>query len=212
MRIITKEYKVYKFNELTDEAKEKVKEWYLDGQCDLSYIFTEDLKEDLHCLFGKNDLDVQYSLGYCQGDGLNIYGKINAENILNCLEKHNGGTQLEKFENVLTDKEKRTILKYAEECGKIELPCNNRYCYCLADYIEFANDWEYDLENYSYFRNINRKVLEKFETLVQDIFAELCNSYEQMGYSFFYEVDMEDLEDTCEANEWEFLEDGKLFW
>lgn len=209
MRIECVEYEVYKYNELSDEAKEKVKEWYLEGQ--EPYIYTDDCEEDLRNLFGENDLKVQYSLGYCQGDGFNIYGELNAAQIFKCLENHNGGTQLEKFENVLTDKEKRTILNYADQCGKIKLPMNNRYCYCLADYIDIKDDWEYDLEVYSEYKNINVEVLEKFEKLVRDIFRTLCKSYEEQGYEYFYEISEEDLEEMCEANGYEFLEDGTTF-
>lgn len=209
--VITKEYEVYKYNELTDEAKENVKRWYLDGQFDLSFIFTEDCENDLYNLFGENDLEVEYSLGYCQGDGFNIYGEINAKNIFDCLEKHNGGVQLEKFEDVLTDKEKRTILCYQDECGSIKLPHNNHYGYCMADYITIADDWGFDLENYSYFRNINYEVLEKFENMVKGIFEKLCKDYEEAGYNFFYEISDEDLEDVCNCNDYEFLADGTLF-
>lgn len=209
MRTATVEYKVYKYGELSEKAKEKVKEWYLKGQD--AYFFTEDCEEDLHNLFGDNDLKVQYSLGYCQGDGFNIYGKVSAKNILNCLEKHNGGTQLEEFENVLTEKEKKTILHYAEECGDIELPINNRYYYCIAGHTDIADDWEYQLENHSGYKNINKEVLEKFEGLVKGIFKTLCASYEEQGYEYFYEISEEDLEEMCEANGYEFLEDGTVF-
>lgn len=209
MRTATVSYDVYKYNELSDKAKEKVKQWYLEGRNE--YIFTEDCEEDLHNLFGENDLKVQYSLGYCQGDGFNIYGKINAISILNCLEKHNGGTQLEEFENVLTIKEKATILHYAEECGDIELPMNNRYCYCIARYTDIADDWKYQLENYSGYKNINKEVLEKFESMVHGIFEKLCASYEEQGYNYFYEISEEDLDEMCEANGYEFLEDGTVF-
>ena len=207
MRTECVEYNVYKYNELTEEAKEKVKQWYLDGR--EPFIFTEDCEMDLESLFGENDLKVQYSLGYCQGDGFNIYGKVYAENILNCLEKHNGGTQLKEFEDVLTDKEKKTILHYAGECGAIELPMNHRYCYSLADYIDIADDWEYKLYDY---KNINTEALRKFEKLVRDIFETLCASYERYGYEYFYEISDEDLEEMCEANEYEFLADGTVFW
>lgn len=209
MRTATVEYKIYKYNELSEKAKEKVKQWYLEGR--EPFVFTEMCEEDLYNLFGKNDLHVQYSLGYCQGDGFNIYGKINAENIFKCLENHNGGSQLEKFENVLTDKEKKTILNYADECGDIELPSNNRYCYCIAEHIDIADNWEYHLECYSGYANINKKVLDKFEKLVHEIFTELCNSYEKQGYEYFYEISEEDLDEMCEANGYEFLEDGTTF-
>lgn len=209
MRTATVSYEVYKYAELTDEAKEKVRDWYLEGQ--EPFIFTEDCKMDLVNLFGENDLDVQYYLGYCQGDGFNIYGKIYAESIFECLEKHNGGTQLAEFEDALTEKEKKTILNYASECGAIEIPMNNRYCYSLADYIDIADDWEYQLENYSGYKNINTEVLKKFEKLVREIFDTLCTSYEKWGYEYFYEISEEDLEEMCEANGYEFLEDGTVF-
>lgn len=209
MRTATVEYKVYKYNELTDEAKEKVKRWYLEGQ--EPYIFSEMVTEDLYNLFGKNELEVQYSLGYCQGDGLNIYGKVDTENIFKCLEEHRGGTQLKEFENLLTDKEKKTILNYVAECGKIELPCNDRYCYCITDYVDIADDWEYQLENYSGYKNINKEVLEKFEELIKGIFKTLCKGYEKEGYEYFYEISEEDLEEVCTANEYEFLVDGTVF-
>lgn len=209
MRTATVEYKVYKYIELSAEAKERAKQWYLEGR--EPFIFTEMCEEDLYNLFGKNDLKVQYSLGYCQGDGFNIYGKIDAESILKCLEEHNGGTQLKQFENVLTDKEKKTILHYAKECSAIELPSNNRYCYCIAGHTDIADDWEYQLENYSGYKNINKETLEKFEELVHEIFETLCRSYEEQGYEYFYEISEEDLEEMCEANGYEFLEDGTVF-
>ena len=209
MRTEIVEYKVYKYSELDEDAKEKVKEWYLEGQ--EPFIFTEDCKQDLYNLFGKNNLDVQYSLASCQGDGFNIYGKIDAESIFKCLEKHNGGTQLAEFEDVLTEKEKKTILHYAKECGEIELPMNHRYCYSLADYIDIAEDWEYKLNYYSGYKNINVEALNKFEELVRDIFGILCSSYEKWGYEYFYEISEEDLEEACEANDYEFLEDGTIF-
>ena len=209
MRIECVEYNVYKYNELTEEAKEKVKRWYLDGLH--PDYFADDCEEDLYNLFGKNDLKVQFSLASCQGDGFNIYGEIDVKSIFNCLENHNGGTQLEEFENILTDKEKKTILHYAEECGRIKIPMNNRYCYSLADYIDIKDEWLYDLEYCSGYNNINVETLEKFERLVRDIFGTLCKSYEEQGYEYFYEIEEEDLEDMCEANGYEFLEDGTVF-
>ena len=208
MKTVSIEYNVYKYNELSEEAKEKVREWYLNGQ--ETFIFTDDCKMDLYNLFGKNNLDVQYSLAYCQGDGFNIYGTIDAESIFSCLESHNGGTQLKKFESMLTYKEKKTVLHYAQECGEVELPMNNRYCYSLADYIDIVEEWAWKLE-YACYRDINVEVLKKFEKLVRGIFSTLCKYYEDWGYNYFYEVSDEDLEEACEANDWEFYEDGTIF-
>ena len=54
MRTVTVDYKVYKYNELDESAKEKVKSWYLETQD--SYGFSEMVKEDLKCLFGTEKL------------------------------------------------------------------------------------------------------------------------------------------------------------
>ena len=75
MRTATVEYKVYTFAELSESAKEKVRQWYLEGQ--EPYIFSEDCEMWLSERFRNSELKVQYSLGYCQGDGLNIYGTLN---------------------------------------------------------------------------------------------------------------------------------------
>lgn len=198
----------YEYDELSDSAKEKVKQWYLD-----TYRWTEDFSYDVKCdlenLFGKNDLKVEYSLNYSQGDGLNVYGKIDAKAILDCLEKHNGGTQFEKYENVLTDAEKQTILEYQKWCHLIELPSNDRrYCYCMADMVDLASNWAWDLDGMVV--DIDTDLLYKFENLVIDMFTGLCKTYKEWGYEFFYEVSDEEMCENCEANEWEFDEDGNL--
>lgn len=208
MKTVTVEYNIYKYNELSEEAKESIKEWYLENQ--EPYFFTEMCKDDLYNLFGRNNLDVQYSLASCQGDGFNIYGKINARSIFNCLENHNGGAEFKVFEDVLTENEKKIILTYAEDCGEVKLPMNNRYCYSLADYIDIVEDWIWELENADY-TDINEEALSKFEKLVREMFGKLCRTYEKWGYDYFYEVSEEDLEEACEANGWEFLEDGTIF-
>ena len=209
MKTVSVEYNVYSYNELSDEAKEKAKAWFLEGR--EPSMFSDDCKEDLANLFGEHDLGVQYTLNYCQGDGFNIYGKIDAESIFKCLEAHNGGVQLEKFEGVMTGKEKKTVLHYAEQCGAIEIPYNHQYCYCIADYIDIAEEWAYNLENYFGYRAINMEALKKFEDMVKDIFETLCSAYEKWGYEYFYEVSEEEIEDICKANGYEFLEDGTIF-
>lgn len=82
MRKITEIRKLYKFDELSQAAKEKVRDWYLEGQSELSYIFTDDCLIRLKELFPNSDLKVQYSLSYCQKDGFNIYGEIRLDELL----------------------------------------------------------------------------------------------------------------------------------
>ena len=148
-----------------------------DGKCE--YYLGKDLLDEIGYLkiqvVAKGENFVKKSSRY----GLYIADSINASEEVN-----------EEFEDVLTEKEKKTILNYAEECGKIELPCNNRYCYCIASHVDIADEWEYQLEYYSRYANINKEVLEKFEELVKGIFETLCKTYEEAGYNYFYEIDI----------------------
>lgn len=123
MRKITeiREFNVYKFDELSQAAKEKVRDWYLEGQSDLSYIFTEDCENRLAELFPNSDLKVQYSLSYCQGDGFNIYGEIQLDELL------------EKIAEKFTEKELKFFKwAFSEYDTSYTMKQNNHYCYCIC--------------------------------------------------------------------------------
>ena len=99
MRTIVETKEVYTYDELSDSAKQAVKDWYLT-ECSYFGDFDEMVTEDLRSIFGDNMLDVQYSLGYSQGDGLNIYGKINAKKILDFMGSDVAGELSKKYSNV----------------------------------------------------------------------------------------------------------------
>ena len=60
MRTVTEVFKVYNYNELSEEAKEKAKQWYLDDDT-RTYVFEDIYTEDLHYLFSGSDLKMQFS-------------------------------------------------------------------------------------------------------------------------------------------------------
>lgn len=207
MKTITKEYNVFKYEELSENAKEKAKQWYLESQD--AEIFTMMCKHDLETLFPGSTLDVQYSLSCCQGDGFNIYGKVNLQDIFNILENGSAPNIVEDFEP-FTEKEKRTLRFYNNYCD-ISLPENDtRYSYCVIDYIDLLIDWEHELEYYCV-RNINKETIQKLENAIIRIFSNLCEIYEENGYNYFYEVDEKTLSEYCSENDIEFLEDGSIF-
>lgn len=208
MRKIIEEINVYTYNELPKEAKGKVKEWYLTDDSKIQE-FLDICNNDLENLFC-GDLQVQFSLGYCQGDGVNIYGLVHAKDIIKCLDEHKGGALFAEFENALSDKEKRIITHYEMLCEEIDLLENRRYDYSLSDRINIVDCWGCLLEN-SMYKNINYTVLEKFEELVRNIFTKLCRKYEEYGYSFFYAINDDELSEICNCNGWEFYADGGLF-
>lgn len=145
MEVVTREYKIYNFSELSEDAKDKAKQWYLDDDFRPSE-FTEIYEQDLRNIFPDSELKLQYSLNYCQGDGLNIYGELNVSNVLNLPKSHFCGDEFNDLIEYFTEKELRTISRYSSECGTdIKLPMNNHYNYYCVDRIDLAEEWENDL-------------------------------------------------------------------
>lgn len=114
MRTETKIIKIYKYNELSDKAKERVRADYLSDLREMNFFY-DDIINQLKNDFPNSKLDIQYSLSYCQGDGANIYGKLNLCDIL-------------PYMGSLTEKERKTIKFYS---GKIyfEIEFSENYYY-----------------------------------------------------------------------------------
>ena len=113
MVTITKKINLYEYNELEEKAKERAKENFLETRCEFdSDIFTEIAMEIVGNYFQFTDrLEIQYSLSWCQGDGVNIYGKFDLQNV-----------------------EGMEWLKL--EVDSFELAENRRYCYSLKSQTE----------------------------------------------------------------------------
>ena len=207
MRTVTETYNVYKYNELSDKAKKKAKEWYLDNHCRTD-DFTHIYEEELRLAFPNSELKLEYSLSYRQGDGLNIYGDLNINDILNVPSSLFFSDKFDDMIGYFTEKELRTIQHYIDVCGtEIKLPVNNFYCYCCVDRIDLVGEWETELY-FTRYKNISTELLQKLQKYIIKIISSLCSEYEKYGDDFFYNVEDEVMEEDCEANGWDFLEDG----
>lgn len=218
MRTVIITQNIYEYDELSEDAKNNAKEWYMRTWC-TPQMFGEDVLNDLDALFGKNNLDIQFNLNCCQGDGLNICGKIDAKQFLNAVEKNkNDIAQFGKYADVLTEDEKRIIHSYCDfdngyyhDFGIIELPDSNSfYAFCAADRVDISDSWSDEMENI-YGLDCDYGLLKKFENMVIGVFTELCNMYKEWGYDFFYHVDDDTMSDACDTNGWEFYENGDFY-
>ena len=197
-KTIIREYRVYEYKELCEESKERVKEWYLNDPFRVD-IYTDMCMEYLKNLFPNSELDVEYSLNHCQGDGFNIYGDIEL------------GDVLERIADNFTEKERKFIKWACRTYPSIhKMPSNRHYCYCICSRNDFTEDW-IDWMRQECMRGIPEDTLDKFNKLVGEYLDDLCKELEKDGYNFFYEISDEDLQDACDANEWEFDEDGNLY-
>lgn len=80
MRTFTTTHTVYTYDELSDQAKEKARQWWIDGleYDDLSDAMSEHLTEVLLPKYKMqcDDAKVYYSLSYSQGDGAMFEGTV----------------------------------------------------------------------------------------------------------------------------------------
>lgn len=208
MRTIIKKFNVYQYSELSDEAKAKVRSWYINDPVrseELTFLIDQDLKN----LFPNSDLTVEWSLTYCQGDGVNVYGDLCFMDLVNMVQNHLCGDSYKAFENFFTPKEIKTAKFYSEYCGDVKLPFNlMSYTYCYISQIDLESDFTYEM---SHFRNVDLDLLGKMESYVKMVIKKYCLYWEETGYKYLYEPDEEEIEASCEGNEWEFLEDGTYY-
>lgn len=191
----TKTINIYSFSELSQEAQEKAIEYFRDckqNDGDLLMFFSDDVTEQLKEK-GWNDVKLQYSLSYCQGDGLSFSGKLNLKYFLEKEYSH----KLPKYK----------INALCEYIYSVYSKGNTgHYCFASENQIEY---------NENYQDNIERKNLDK---LWQDVLSEiktsymaLCRKFEKQGYNEIdYQLSDECIKEDIEANEYEFLENGKL--
>lgn len=189
----------YTYSELTDAAKEKVKQWYLYDLDIHNDIFHDDIKQFLYEEFPKSDLKVCYSLSSCQGDGLNIYGKLK---LYDFVDKWNVST-----------KEKSTIIFYINNSiREYTFETNNRYCYSCKfidrKYINDSISEFIDELQYQCLKNINIPLIEQFFNDLIDYFEKLDKKLENDGYDYLYNVDDVEITEFCEINDYYFTKEG----
>lgn len=215
--MIEKTIYLYEYKELNDEAREKVKQWYLNDA-----VRTMMLTDDFECVFlnyffPDSNLKVEWSLNSCQGDGVNIYGDLRLSEVIRYIEKWNPDEHTYKYvrdpRGTFTQKELRRLRFYVDydhnDQDVMRLPGNRRYTYCVADQAEFAEDM-IDVLDYWNLRDIDADLIRKFESACVDIVQNLCAEMEDYGYKYLYEVEDDEVEEACEANEWYFTAEGKL--
>lgn len=204
-KTVTREFTVYSFSELSEDAKERVRANYLEwNRCPED--FQEMMESDLGVLFPISDLKVSFSVCYCQDDYMGIYGEFSLTDILNFLSS-------EEFTENFTEKEIR-FLKWAvsEYPQTIKLNGNNYYFrkYGITWDSDLTSGLEYDLE-YDNIQDIRYNTLEKMEKVMTEIFEKICREYFEDAEKYFYEVDDSEVEEWAEDNDYCFAENGEIF-
>lgn len=192
MKEITKTYEAYEFDELSEEAKNNVREHYFEMMIDVknddyyNWVTTY-LNEE----FPNSVLNVQYSLSHSQGDGLNIFGDLSCIDLLDRLKRSD-------YLNLkFSEKEIKFLEHVINEFGSdIKLPENYRYCYSLIDSVDFVEDYIWQME-YNDYKNIRYDTLEKFNNYCSDLMNNITSRLEEWGYDYLYEINDDEIIEYC---------------
>ncbi len=195
MRTVSKEVRIYKYAELSQKAKEKVRNNYIENLD--ADVFTEQIIEDLREKEPKN-LRPLYSLSYCQGDGLCLYGSIEFKEITGELK--------DIFYKDLKLSDYR-IIKNLKDYSRISFNHIGRYYHKHSVDIDICIDGNLSSKSYEN----HRKVADKLIRNIKEWYLDLCGEYEKQGYDFFYGITSDELQEYCDSMGYEFLENGTMF-
>lgn len=202
MKEITRIEKVYDFDELSESAKENARRNYLENFHEV-FMFSEDCQEILKTDFPHSDLKVEYSLSYCQGDGLNVYGEIAIQDAILFVTENK-----EECNKVFTRKERRFLSWLVNQHITAINRSNSHYNYYTSKAEDIRYYIELELEG-NYYRDIPYETINKFANLFDDYFKKYCKNLEDDGYNWFYEVEDAEIKEVWDANEYlGFTENG----
>jgi hypothetical protein len=191
----TIEIELYKFTELSENAKSAAIEKEKENMEIFLDFFNDDCNEQISEKGFKGNIKLQYSLSYCQGDGLSF----------SCDYYDN---LKDLFIGILGAEKSKTI-----DCiiNNISFECkgnNGRYCYASK------NDISLELNNYCYVKssiNIDN-LISKVESKLKDLYIDLCSQLEIQGYNEIeYQYSDESIIETLIANDYDFTINGMMY-
>lgn len=200
MQTITRTYNVYKFDELTDEAKQKALETYsdyndFDGMLDGSV----DCIEEMLFERGFDDVDVRYDISYSQGSGASFTA---------------GSVDIKKWLAYYKLEHKFTILlDYLDDVYANIRSGSSHYYHEKTTSSNVETDFEY-LDELT--DDQHNKLNEETEFLVKILDEDVEETNRMIYKTLLDDYEAQTSEDAIiesfEANDVVFTEDGKIFY
>ena len=201
MRKVLIEKEVYKFEELNKEAQNRIIEnerayWQDDFElCIQDFIETN---------FPDSDLQYQYSLSYCQGDGFNFYGHIDIKDIMKIVSLSTSEVE---------------VLNDVEDCSQFKKHYNARYCYSMTfnDCFNIDNILSDIEQNYNAEPELFKYSFKKYGAVLNKILDGLHNffikedkNFEELGYDMIYPSIENCIADGI-FDDYEYFKNGEIF-
>lgn len=200
MKII--ETKVYEYDELSDEAKEKARDWMRQTNSELGFA-AEQIKENCEqvlTMFGYPTDDLGFSLGYCQGDGVAFYGSVDIEALANREVSEHYHDITGEVDHV--KETAAAIMQYDGESPNIRIyNVSSHYHHWNTMKIDFVDDCDVDF--------IQQERIKKLAALLAEEIKAVSHQLEKEGYGIIEDED--GLIEDIRANEYTFTENGERF-
>ena len=191
---------VYKFNELSKDARDKVIQRYQDELADLLNQYLEDImKRELNNYTDNLDFILDYSLNSCQGDGVSFTGSAESKE------------ELFKLASLVYDnKIPKNILRLInwDIIYKIDFVRSNyHYVHKYSVQINIIDNYNTNKD----YCHINRAITE-FEKAINKWYSQVCDTMEKFGYDTTENLYSDgNIKSYIEENECEFFIDGRDF-
>jgi hypothetical protein len=196
---VTKTVKVYQFDELSDEAKEKARGWYREGGFD--YEWWDGVEDDFKTIantIGITDVKIYFSGFSSQGDGACFEGSYHYEkgSVKKLMEYAPKDTELHRIVKGLYEVQRQNFYGIS---GRVKHSGHYYHKYCTdielyKDYTDGGNDYLKD----------NDIVKELLRDLMAWLYRTLRDEYDYLNSD-------EQVDETIKCNEYEFTEDGKRY-
>lgn len=208
-----REFKVYLFEELSEEAKKYVVDRYRSNHGD--YLFddwdsrnlTDYFKEFVSTEYGYEDKEFYWSLSYSQGDGVRFEGKMYDDEILRVAKRLLDEEDFKLLDEFMSDNTVRGVIGgtsnhyYHYNTMRVELESNLSSLYD-AEIEELGIDVFNRLE----------EILELLEDYILKDIKGISRELESIGYKKIEGHNTDEyIIELLVANGGEFFEDGTLF-
>ncbi len=197
MRTETTTRTIYTFDELSDAAKEKARDWYREGIAGDSYWheWIIEYAKTIGAILGIDIDDVYFSGFWSQGDGASFTGRYKyRKGWRKALRDHVGGNSLPALERIgeaLQAAQKSTMYS-----GTARISTSGRYCHAWT--MRFDCDVEYG--NYG-----------DFELTLSEALRDYANwTYRQLESEYYYQNSDEVVDESIKSIEYEFDKSGGI--
>jgi hypothetical protein len=201
MKTIIKEYTVYSFNELSNEAQNKALKKYQDINTDFEwYDSVYEWFKDTTIESGFDVEKIYFSGFWSQGDGAMFE-----------FSDPGTGQLLKEFIDQLDLSQMRKNWLLSQTFAKISGKHSGRYYHSksVSFSITFESNFAWNsAENFHYWIE---SFYSDFEDFVTSKYEDLCDKlYLQLEREYNYLISPEAIIETFEANEYQFTEDGLI--